>query len=58
MKTLVISQVNWYGRETFKPECEVSIMFCRLLKQKTLTREDLNLIKELGFEIKTKEISL
>ena len=47
-----------YGRDTIRPDCEVSKSFCKLLKQKTLTKEDVETIKELGYVIKMKEVIL
>jgi hypothetical protein len=52
MKTLIVKIVNWYGRESIIPICETSHLFCELLKQKTLTRDDVNGIKKLGFNFK------
>lgn len=54
--------VRWvarpYGVETFYPECRLSELFCSLRKTKTLTRRDIEIIKEMGFEVRTKEIKL
>lgn len=47
-----------YGIRTIYPECPVSRLFAELLKQKTLTRRDIELIKRLGFEVRVKEIVL
>lgn len=58
MNEILVTYVEWYGKETFKPQCEISRAFCKLLKQKTLTKEDIETIKELGYKIKTKEVSL
>ncbi len=57
-QVIFVTVENVYGRRTIRPECELSRVFCRLLKQKTLTDEDVKTIKELGYEIKTKEINL
>ena len=51
---LTVRIVERYGRETIYPECEVSRGFAVLLKQTTLTREDIENIKRLGYEIRTK----
>lgn len=58
MKTLIVSVIEYYGRETIKPECDLSKMFAELLKQKTLTRRDIEIIKSLGYEIKQKVVEL
>jgi hypothetical protein len=40
-----------YGRELFFPLCETSTRFTRLCGGKTLTREQLKLVRELGFTL-------
>lgn len=40
-----------YGREDVYPSCEKAKLFCALLKQKTLTRIDVEGIKALGYEV-------
>lgn len=57
-RILYVTVINHYGRETIRPECELSRKFCDLLRQKTLTRFDVNRIKELGYIIKIKEETL
>lgn len=58
MQTLTVSLINYYGRETIRPECDTSRLFAELLGQKTLTRKNIELIKAIGFEIKLKEVKL
>lgn len=41
----------YYGRKTFYPRCEQSLLFAKLLKHKTLTSRDIDLIKAIGFEV-------
>lgn len=48
---LFVSVSKPYGVETIRPECELSRGFAELLKQKTLTAGDVELIKRLGFEV-------
>jgi hypothetical protein len=50
LKVLVSIQKP-YGAETIYPENETARFFCALLKQKTLTREDIEGIRALGFSI-------
>ena len=57
-RTLTVTIVEYFGRVTIRPECELSRKFCRLLEQKTLTQYDIERIKELGYVIKQKEIVL
>jgi hypothetical protein len=47
-----------YGQTTVYPRCPVSRLFCELLGQKTLTRENVEKIKKLGFEVKQEEVKL
>lgn len=54
-RTLIVSIVLWYGRETIKPQCRTSTIFAELLGQTTLTRANVNAIKRLGYEVRTKE---
>lgn len=55
---LKVSVSNPYGVETFYPKCALSRGFARLLKQKTLTKSDVELIKTLGFEFVQEEVKL
>lgn len=57
-KKLNIKRVEYYGRESFVPECELSKAFAALLEQKTLTRANLKKIKDLGYEIELMEVFL
>ena len=52
--TLEVRIVERYGRETIYPECEVSRRFADLLGQTTLTRNDIEKIKRLGYEVRAK----
>jgi hypothetical protein len=40
-----------YGVERFYPHCDKAKIFCKLVKQGTLTRQDLQHIKQLGVEV-------
>jgi len=54
--TLTVSVHCPYGRSTLVPECKLSRLFAELLGQKTLTAQNIILIKALGFEVVTKEV--
>lgn len=41
-----------YGKEYIYPGCSISEGFCKLLEQKTLTRDNIDKIKALGYKIK------
>lgn len=58
MSELTVKYISRYGIETFVPLNEIAKLFCELLKQKTLTRRNIETIKKLGFEIKTEEVRL
>lgn len=57
-KTLTVSVIEAYGKLTIRPQCETSRLFCELLGQKTLTEENVEAIKALGYVIKVKEFRL
>lgn len=40
-----------YGEDKFYPACEASRLFAQLLGQTTLTRPNLQIIKQLGYEV-------
>ena len=42
---------NVYGNDLIYPINENGMKFARLLKKKTLTKDELKIIKELGFTI-------
>lgn len=42
---------NNYGQDTIYPVCEKAKTFSKMLGQKTLTRGDINNIKELGYAV-------
>lgn len=46
-----VSRIKQYGRDEYKPECEVSRKFTELLKQKVLTIKDIEKIKQLGYRV-------
>jgi hypothetical protein len=59
MKTeLIVSTVQQYGREEYRPECETSKHFAELLGQKHLTRRNIDTIKKMGFSFRTPSKSI
>lgn len=56
--TLYVLRFFHHGVITFRPQCETSAAFCELLKQKTLTADDIEGIKRLGYQVKIKEEEL
>lgn len=57
-KILTVRILNYWGRITIRPECEDSKLFTELLGQKTLTEENIEIIKRLGYEVRTVEVKL
>jgi len=57
-RVLQVRVTEKYGRETIYPDCERSRLFAELLKQTTLTRTNIEVIKKLGFEFKTRNEEL
>lgn len=46
---ITITIKNVYGNETIYPACEHSRLLARLAGKKTLSRQDIDLIKQLGY---------
>lgn len=53
MATILKVKIEYtYGTERIYPACELSHIICsKLLKKKTLDRNDTDALKQLGFEI-------
>ena len=51
--TVQIKQV--YGRETIYPICPKALLFAKIKGQKTLTIDDISIIKQLGYKIIVKQ---
>jgi hypothetical protein len=51
--TLVIKVIikNVYGNDVIYPACEIAFKFCELLAQKTLTRQNIEIIKSMGYTV-------
>ena len=63
MKSQGILRVQYdpsYGRELFRPQCLKSERLAHLLGVQTFTREKLNELKDIGYEIRIeqKEVKL
>ena len=50
-QTIDVEIKNVYGNELIYPINEVGMKFACLLRKKTLTKDDLKIIKDLGFHI-------
>ena len=58
MMELLVQIKNIYGNERIYPINKTALNFTRLTNSKTLSRSDINTIKELGYKItvKTEEL--
>jgi hypothetical protein len=57
-RTLQIRIKDVYGRETYYPVNETAQLFAQLAKQRTLTRETLDIAKRLGYTVEALPRSL
>lgn len=52
---IIVEIRSVYGKETIYPICDAAKTFSKLCGTKTLTREAINHIKELGYEIQVSQ---
>lgn len=50
-KLVQVTIKNVYGEERIYPANEAAILFAQMVKQKSLTRHDIDFIKRLGFVV-------
>lgn len=58
MKSLVVTVKIVYDKPTIYPICREAELFCKLLKQKTLTMTDVSVLEELGYTFDVKPTAL
>lgn len=51
MKSIKVRITNSYGKEFIRPACETAELFCKIAGAQTLTRENIDHIKALGYEV-------
>ena len=56
--TITIQPKQVYGHIKYYPVCDKAIGFSKLIGQKTLTKENLKAIKELGYNINLEQPNL
>lgn len=56
--TITVSIKNVYGNDLIYPVCDKAIQFAKLTGKKTLSKHDLNIIKDLGYTITAKTPNL
>lgn len=49
---IIVKIKNVFGNELIYPICDKAKLFVKMVNQKTLTKHDLIIIVQLGFEIK------
>lgn len=57
-KVLLVEIHNYFGRVVIEPINDEARLFAELLGQTTLTEKNIELIKKLGFEVKSPEVKL
>ena len=57
-RRLVVKKKSVWGTERIYPVCEKSILFDRLIGQKTLDKSAIAMIRQLGYDFKHEEISI
>lgn len=53
MKTINFELKSAYGRILAYPACDTSRVLAELIEQKTFTRREIKLLKQLGYTIET-----
>ena len=51
MKQAYVVEKNQYGNTVYYPACELTNMITRLKGSKTITRTDIAILKENGYEV-------
>lgn len=51
MKSIKVRITNSYGKEFIRPACETAELFCKIAGAQTLTRENIDHIKALGYDV-------
>ena len=55
MKTITVKVKRAWGQVRYYPTCDFGRLFCALLNHKSLTKNDIDLIKRYNFEVKIEE---
>ena len=58
MKTVTVEIRNVYGNETIYPICEQAKLLAKLAGTKTITKDAVRVIKDLGYSITVKNREL
>lgn len=55
MKTITVEIKTVYGADNIYPVCDSAKTFAKIAGTKTLTRETIKLVKELGYTVEVKQ---
>lgn len=58
MNEIIVEPRTVYGNTVIYPKCEKAQLFAKLLNQKTLTTENLDIIKQLGYSIRAQYVEV
>ena len=50
-KNITVEIETLYGREVIRPICDAAKTFAKMAGTKTLTRQQIELVKELGYKV-------
>lgn len=57
MENEILVEIRYvYGHDYIYPACNKALIFAKLVRQKTLTKRDIDLIKDIGFKVRCKII--
>lgn len=54
-RTITVRLEQQYGQQVVQPACDTSRLFAQLAGTKTITKPSIELIKQLGYEIRVEQ---
>jgi hypothetical protein len=58
MNEIIVEPRTVYGNTNIYPKCEKAKLFAKLVDQKTLTQDNLDIIKQLGYSIRAQYVEV
>ena len=55
MKNITVRLAQQYGQQVVQPACGTSELFAQIAGTKTLTKPTLELVKQLGYEVRVEQ---
>lgn len=55
-RVIFVHRYKPWREEFFRPACEASREIALWLRQRSFTREDINMLKSFGIDVRTKEV--